>query len=489
MSDKKNRTIQDRGWDDMRSVLDKELPVKKRKKRFGVWFLFGFATIIILAVSSLFTIQNSTPKNTISNAISRSDLETSKLFNEQDVNENLTETTLSLEQHASTDKTNNDISNQNNSSIQSNNPKTLDLSYKESDELLNVVESLPSTKEAIVKKDIIIQENTVSTIHLIDNSPRIVKHNKSNAEPTFSPAANIISPLIERQSAVESIQSQDVQLKDQHLEKRTIIIPFLKLPSIKNATIEKSTGETELTKPLIAMSSRSILRPYVFASGNYQSNIKGIGYGAGLGVSYGSEEFQIYLEAGYHKSKFNRGTLSYDFVPNADVTVVEDDGDLSEKFNFVENGVTYTQLDLSLSNFSEITNSVRELKFEIGARKRLFSNFSLDVGIGYSKLINASNKRLQLVYDTSTGSAFEEGNGVFNIGSRELYNTGAYASYDIVPHIGFEYAINSKLKFSFNYNLGLNNLIANTNLDRVNSTATNDKIYRRNLSAKVRYAF
>ena len=49
MSDNKNIRIQDRGWKEMQSLLDREIPVEKKKRMLLLWFILGAITIASLA--------------------------------------------------------------------------------------------------------------------------------------------------------------------------------------------------------------------------------------------------------------------------------------------------------------------------------------------------------------------------------------------------------------------------------------------------------
>ncbi len=56
MTDMHNKNIRliDQGWDAMHATLDIEMPVKKDKKRFFLWWLMGFGLLLITAAAVLF---------------------------------------------------------------------------------------------------------------------------------------------------------------------------------------------------------------------------------------------------------------------------------------------------------------------------------------------------------------------------------------------------------------------------------------------------
>ena len=49
MSDKNKISLEDRGWDDMSVILDRELPQKKRKRRFLLWSFLAGGLILFVA--------------------------------------------------------------------------------------------------------------------------------------------------------------------------------------------------------------------------------------------------------------------------------------------------------------------------------------------------------------------------------------------------------------------------------------------------------
>ena len=77
--------------------------------------------------------------------------------------------------------------------------------------------------------------------------------------------------------------------------------------------------------------------------------------------------------------------------------------------------------------------------------------------------------------------------GTISVMSNELYETGAYSGFDIIPHLGVEYSLSSHFHLGLNVNYGLKNLIARTQLDVLSSISKDDELYRRNISVKLRY--
>jgi len=479
MSDKRNINIQDRGWDDMRSVLDNEIPEKEKKRRFGFWFLFGSATIATAFFVGLFTFpslmseskivksQSETFVNTInaketsnpsvnnetesftedqsSNQPKESDINTSSLNNDK-VAEKATLTTKNVHLNQS--------SNQNDLFKEQNSESTTIVSGR-----VNLIPSIKNQSTQISDNQLITSSEISAGNEILTNHEKQIGTNKE----------------LEK---VEELDENDLK----H-EERSILQSVLELPFITPTLDIQIDKRVDLNKPIIASNNQYSLSPYLFAVGNYQSNINGYGYGIGAGLSYGSKDFQVYIESGYIKSKFDSGTLAQDFAADLNISVYE-----VESPDGTSNEINATSFDLRVINFSQLTRSTSEIKIDLGIRRKLFKKMNLDIGISYSKLLKASNKSLFIEYGNALNfpELTEKESGV---SSSELYNGGAYSSYDVVPHIGVEYSILSNFHLGFSYYHGLRNLISNTELDRISSISANDEIFRRNISAKVRFEF
>lgn len=477
MSDKRNINIQDRGWNDMRSVLDKEMPEKERKRRFGFWFYLGASVILIAffigvlnmpAISSKSktamlqneAIQNSDNANAIKPESSESEaVESSKLSN---LHEESLQKSNSLNNKEDVDQSLTEFNKKpiGNIGIPSNAKNT-----KKQLELNAILDNKTILEPSTEKSSLVpfaIRSEAQSDLQLekeVDLNPE--KH-------------------IEEDTKVNKEGDLDILM----LKERSILNPIIRLPYISPKLDIPADKSIDLNNPIVAQNNQYRLIPYVVAAGNYQSNINGLGYGFGAGLSYGSNDFQIYVESGYYKSKFDSGALAENFAADQDITLFE----VESQYHGVLAEGNSPSYDLRVNNFSQLTRSTSEIKIDLGIRKKIFKGFSLDVGLAYSKLLGASNKSLEIAYKDS--SDFPEGTqGYTGVSSSELYNGGAYSSYDIVPHIGVEYSMLSNLHLGVNYNHGLINLISNTELDRISSISANETIYRRNISAKLRFEF
>lgn len=473
MSDKKNISIEDRGWNEMRSILDKEMPQKK-KRRIVPWFLLGL--FLVLAISLIGIFMN-IERIVDGQAIAQEKGETLTIKEGRDnTNEAAIENTYQAKSNP----------NQTTSiKVEDSTTKSISSSYQTKENKLHEIqEVVPSSSIAEIenKADFIKQQykespelskNTIS-----ESDARVSQNNQKIQEDIKSDEIQNLNDGIEKsiqqdKSPIIELPLEKRELKP-HLQPLNLLYPFLFNP--EPISIEKKV------KPFVNLDNEKAFSPYLFFAGNYQSSINGLGYGVGAGLNYQLNNFGLYLEAGYAKSNFDIGDVTETF--SASGTTIELDN-----FPIIENtnGVSVEDYeDLRFENFSNITSGISELKFNLGARKAITGKLNIDLGIAYSRLLKASNKTLSV--ELIEENLFIEKNTV-NVSSSELYETGAYSAYDIIPHIGIEYNLVSGVFIGLNYNHGLKNLIANTSLDRVSSLSQDESIFRRNMEARIRYQF
>ena len=493
MSDRKNKMIEDRGWANMESILDKEMPTEKRRRRFGFWFKLGGGTLLFLGLIGLFYFAGI----------------------QKDSNTSLSETTLTEDYKYSPAKEVNteprEISNPNN---------VKETAHKESTEALadNKETKNNATQTLFTEKH---PANTISTlaqpiatpesdyVQTLIDSPMESEVASSAASPnsdedlskmlmgSLKDPLNITSPELS-EDFKPNTQTKDIQPAiESHLtpnsEKKSerSHLDFLSpLPLIQSERLNTANRFALQPQPIIAFSKlQNSFSPYLIAGVSYQPNVKALGYGIGAGLNYGNSSFSGYFEAEYIRTKYNVGKLSNDFAANADLEeIVTISSNASGSFDLEENNIP-PEYDLSVSNFVDLTTSMQEVRLSLGVRKRLLGGLSMDAGISFAKLISVSNKAL-LVTPLGFTGVFEDMNSSFNIKSSELYSSGAYSQYDISPNVGLEYSFGEHFHLGFKYHYGLRNLINRTDVERINSLSTpGDAIYRRNASVKMRYLF
>ena len=478
MSDKKNINIQDQGWNAMRSVLNIELPEKK-KRRFALWMFLGGATIGIFA---LIGVLNHQDNSVIASRIGESslllnDVENSIAAKVKPTFQN-TEIELNKElQHPQIPSANepkpslNSIQNSHQNVIPNvkNEIKNNAVALKSKVEIGSLI-----TNKSIDDKSI-KQTNTV--LYPVKNQGLrnigvLSKGENKDLNPSKSqtPEEKILN--------IEPIE--DIGPIEDKSKRKRILIPMIDMPLNNYLPVKSDYPSYAWNNPMVKIKRNYGFSTYLFASSSYQHNNNGLGYGVGGGLNYGNNSTELYFEIGYHKLTYNSGALSNNFSPFANIEVLDDDN--FEGSTIIPSG----SYDLSVSNFQELTTSTDEIKLTLGMRKEIFNRLNLNFGISYAKLLNATNKSLSVELNNAA-NLFDLGK--VNVVSTELYDSGAYSTFDIVPHFGVEYSLTSNINIGLKYNYGLRNLITDTSLDRLTSISENDAIYRRNFTAKFRYQF
>jgi hypothetical protein len=482
MSVNKNILMQDRGWSEMQSSLDRELPVEKKKRRLLPWFILGAMTIGIL---TFFGISGNLNLNQDPNIITTNQTINNKsnpTLGKNELSENATQINI--------EKEGNNFGNEENN-VKSSDVETVQAKAKEAIKEGNGPVKTLSESSVLINKE----ENII----LLDKEYEHKLSNHEKAELTNFENEIINNPVIDSNTKVlkrrleiihESKQAQSITPKlkgqspiDQPSEKRVFLPSVVERPSaIPFLNIHKEEIDSIGLKPIAIANHKTSLSPYLFTAGNYQSKINGLGYVIGAGIDYKFKHTAIYVEVGYSSTKFDNGDVAVDFSPSGEVIEV-DDGEVE-----VAGPVTDPpEFDLDINNFSKITASLNEIRFNLGLRKSISKKMNVNFGIAYSRLLNVTNKSLAINF-APAGSVFNELEP-YNLRASALYKKGAYANFDVSPHIGIEYNFLPNAYLGLNYNYGLKNLIANTELDKLSSLAKNETIYKRNVEAKFRYSF
>ncbi len=487
MLDKKNTSIQDRGWNDMHSILDKELPVKQKNRKRGLWFLFGSAAIVTSGLVALLAFPGLNEGSNIVDMAEANDSEKFTLSNGKAKVDR--ESEIAADDNSITEF--NDQNDLNKSTLLNNIPN------EEFDEYDNIRIIDQSSHTKNFKKEIPL-DSDIKFIKTKNSSKLIEKTIVQNQPHELLAVSEISSYNPFSETSTEQSETSNIitgaelinVLENNTLERNKVTPIFrlpLHLPSLPNT--EKL--EIERIKPIISTKSRNSFSPYLFASANYQTEFNGFGYGMGAGLNYGNTDLEVYFESSYLKSRYNkRVTLDDKSIPIADVIEEIENSGNTIGFN-TPNGVNFL-------TFSELTTGTDELRLGLGIRKKVSKKLKMDIGVTYSKLLKASNKSLNININPTAN--MPEGSA-YNIGSTELFDSGVYAEYDIVPHLGIEYALSSEIFCNLHFNYGIKNLIADKDLDEssdlryvIRSSSTSglsvsDKIYRRSIGIKIRYEF
>lgn len=473
MSDNKRIPIQDRGWSEMHALLDRELPQEKKRRRLLPWFVFGGSAFAILLVVALFFHHQNKDKTNI-NANAESTLKDD--LSSMDIVQNIpNEADLGKSKYHDIDNGSLELkSNSERKDQKTTTTNTLKIEEgKKNDLAINpVLENKNKTIDNLNEFSSSVDHSALSQSQFIGITNEENEGNLDLEGKSVIPVKSEVDLLLLEAGSLDNRENMAGLLLEP-VNALSGVIPFV--------TQQEELWKFQNDKKVEVVANKKSLLPYLFAAANYQSGISRSGYGFGVGLEHQLNDFGVYIEAGYSNASFNSGEIANDFGPNGSIEEIED----TEVF---DNGLEVTPegFALNVNNFSTILSEISEVNFNIGVRKAISSNVHFDLGVAYTKLLNARNKSLAFNFELQ--NEFNQYNTI-NVNSSELYNTGAYSTYDIVPHIGLEYKLLRNVCFNLNYNYGLKNLIANTDLERLNSLAVNESIYRRNIEAKLRYQF
>lgn len=493
MSDNNKIPIQDRGWNDMRAILDRELPEKNKKRRFGFWFFFGSAAIAVVVIAALLLLPQrefswNSPLVTNKKSAQMDQLPSEVDGKSEDregtekvsgtehpvsLDESLLETVESNPSEESSVTNASPENTDGNAYAQSVQPKPVAELKKN-----NKVKREEATQKLTNHQGIVLLDTPQNTTPIKEegNGRKREATEKDTDENTVHTEASYINPIESDSKDIGPIHEED--------QDRNLLESFMTLPLEDIPLMSSEKAVTFASAPKVEVQDDRRFSPYLLALANYQSDISGKGFGVGAGLSYGNKGFQIYAESSYLLSNFKEGEVSNDRIG-----VVSDQGN-SEVFDNNQNeGIEFTPnaFSLSVSKLSSLTTDSRELNLKIGVRKSLGAGFSLDAGVAYVRLLSASNRRLDINLDETTG--LENTATTIFVKSSAFFDYGIYSKYDIRPQLGVEYAITPHLGFGAYYSYGLKNLIASTNINGLMSTSASDEIYRRHFGAKVRFSF
>ncbi|MDF1697448.1 MAG: hypothetical protein P1U56_16515 [Saprospiraceae bacterium] len=482
MSNKTNKTIQDRGWEQMHAILDKEMPVKRKRRGLLIWFWVAVLTGLI-SIPVLWQLRSS-DEDKEDNPIQFALSETKSTLLENDL-ESIPQTqqvahaknTSPQEIEGKHNDVENSITDVRNTSAYSTSKTAINFPNSKTDISNDIKDKFKEPSIKTYNTSIVEDHKYELSNKKLGISTNKKEISTDNQEENFNTKHSTLKTLTNELKKLEDEEPSPISS-----EIRSELSPLVALTSRLIRPIFSKPREIKEIEPEIIESDKNELSPYLLALGMYQSSPKIKGYGLGAGVSYGTSKQSIYVEASYLNSAIESSSINSISSSKGDVFPFQDD------VSFAGNEIEIESLDgdLSISNFSTITTSTREWAIGVGVRRQIVGNLNFDVGLTYKNLLRASNTAFSVNFDVPIG--LNEMQSVI-INSRDLFNNGAYSEFDLVPHIGLEYNMFNNFYMGISYHHGLKNLIENTSLDNLVSQSENDEIFRRYASAKIRYQF
>ncbi|HMS98840.1 MAG TPA: hypothetical protein PKA12_08835 [Saprospiraceae bacterium] len=265
---KSGRMPEDRGWEAMRQMLDKELPEKKRKNRLMLWF---WPLLLGLGLGYYYTFTNSSNDHSPTQSKRAGDIV--NLQTREEVNPPIVVETPNHE------------------------PITTNLSLHKEES----IKTAPVERELKKNKKITIQENNQTK-----NSSTPPYLTQLSIHETALPASNQIPADHLDEQAVEVEQAIERNVEE---NRNTWITTFL-----AEKPLQPIADNSDDQMPAVALISNkagwtSAFKPYVAVAGLMSHDTKDKGYSLGAGLLW-KPFTRLFLSAGIHYENY-RGTYAY----------------------------------------------------------------------------------------------------------------------------------------------------------------------------------
>ena len=466
MSDNLNKSIQDKGWTEMSALLDKEMPQEKKKRRAILWFYFlGAAVLGLVVFATVLAPGNYMKRNIVQDKAPISEnIHEDKILNKDEMIVNEEEKVVEGSDSEQQEPIGIDERNEAEEA-----KVNLGSTPIETNQNINTPGKILTPNPETNSENIVEEEKLIA----VANQDELTKNNISEVNEDVIGDSAIVEEVI--------IASEDQAEGERNLVK-SLLTPVQSLPINDRNMFSLTRTSNMIIPPVVIqpLKKEYTFSPYAMATGLYQSKLGALGYGWGIGLDYGNNDFSLYTEMAYIRSNY-RGEDSNDsrIYDDASFEVLGDQGAFPT--------FSASNIAVELDNFSTVTKRTNELRFDFGMRKTIFRNYSLVGGIAYSRITTIENEEFDISLDEVTME--NDLDHVYSINKAALQDAGVFNRYDIIPHVGLEWNITKNLFLGADYNYGLINLISETSLENFSSSREDESIYRRNGALKLRYTF
>jgi len=491
MSDKNKISMEDRGWSQMSSLLDRELPQEKSKKRSVFWFF----VLGVLILASAFAIsindnglvqeskttpliaqQNNVVPSKKSSDIQNSSLKETPAEETQIVNRNQVDESDLQPAENNLSVAPKDQSGSDDSEVM----EAIRMKDQQTKREISVVSEKISVPYTSNRTDILntIESNTTPinidvTSHNPKQSDGYLTDLKSNEKHIQNPKSSIIRQRVNYNHLPTGIHM--VEKEQDFLADLSVVT------SVQNGT--SSNNQTDNFK-----------NNYVFVSGLAGLNSKGKGFQFGLGRKFGDRNFNFYTEAGYARMGYSSGESN---ARSVNVEINESEFSVNEVLSEDNKASVLKTIQNNRVN-GESIDKLNNVFISAGINKSLSDKFIITGGITYSKFLSIENQELNFVSNNATIQADLD---QYNISSNFLFENGEFKKYEFSTRIGFGYQITPRMTLSANYIHGLTDIININNANNsLSDLMTNEpagelrssfrsSIFRKNAELRIDYSF
>ncbi|MFT4534571.1 MAG: hypothetical protein ACJA1A_002891 [Saprospiraceae bacterium] len=482
MSDKNKIILKDKGWSQMATILDKEIPQEKRSMKLILWFFV--AGLVVLGIVYTTNIENRMVDRSLKESIAQVNIDINEgtnqdipLVNTQDLNDvNLTKAKDALNLPLSGEEGHSVIAGpvpQENIAINLNN--------KEGSKriLIDTEKQNKHFREKVFSTEIVKKAITIATSSSTINVKGLITAEERRGGKFFPFQTSVAELMIEQ------------PIRDQYT--------IDKLPEITRF-INSNNGQIDAFHRMSISQNRTLSKParkdnnyYAFAGGNIGVNQNGLGYQVGAGKRFGASGLGFFVEGGYghfnYKNKSsNLEAIVVDFAPENSTGVTG--------FDISESPVLQAAIETSQNKDIAVVNNLSYVFLSAGIEKKISDRIYIIGGLSYARYLEIENPGVNF---TSSDGSFQSDLNRYNISKTTFFDNGDFKKYELSSSFGIGYQINNRITASVQYRLGLTNL-SNLSQDDLapEVVAANEvlkekqfsnSIFRKNVEVRVDYSF
>lgn len=504
MSDKNKISLEDRGWEQMSSVLDRELPQGKSKRRAILWFFVTGALVLVLAGfmallvnSAFFLTGKQTVKEQKTASLITQDIEVNETQESEAVIQNTTRLNTANRKAIAT------IAHEASKSEQKLSENNLDTKQinRSVPPFLKPTDIVQPYKRGYTEPKNVTDANSINNNN--NKALSTIKETKEILSGSILIASNDFLE-IKKQSKIDVHELTAPQNTATELEtpRTRNNLAYSKLPQVNTIpkTAEMVSSEmlmTDVGQQLSTAKPNGIDKNnnyYVFTGGQVGLNPQnGLGYQVGIGSKFGNRNVNFFVELGFANMSYrnsNSESIVVEFTPDETNTS-------SVEFSDLDNTVLQDVVAQNRISENSVLNNINGVFINAGFDKSVLGRLNVHAGLTYSKLLNIENKEISF---TSVDGTFQRELDIYNVSKTALFDNGEFRKYEISTALGIGYQVSSRINVSADYRFGLTDMFRNNSfiesdlsipngMGELESQQSYKSIFRKNIELKIDYSF
>ena len=476
--DNKNQSLVDKGWGQMSSILDKEMPVEKDRRRPFLWWFFGVAALLLVSFTGYVILDSDKNGAATDQEVPVAGLVNTKSANNQE--DKKTDFSPSPSDNLSSEE----------SQIKSSPAKAETGSINSIPEI-NISKQASSANEDGIQASL---SDKVETAKVIQDQDRVEESTESSKDNEIQDENNLTPDESELSEVKASLSTASSELTNAPARES---FSYKSLSALDIMSLEKNESNFDyepLNTPKELKSNSRKIDYRVYGGGLTETRSPFLGGLAGIGVELPlSSKFSI--NAGLEYNYLNRSEIGTG--RNEDRAVQYNTGGI-----FVGNPLSNIPPLVGNNTFTEVNDLVFEEQIQdlhyiampIGVEYRFHPRWGVNAGfavayLASSRLSEAFTVDLQSDDESMDTNEFYQ----VNTDSRDGLNL-----WDFQFDTGIRFYVSRRIDISFNYRHGLTSVVGNPNNRADLSSPANRVVelagqprrdYNRFLSLEVGYRF